>query len=278
MGCGAVSDKYLTSGSKNTHDTLRFELYETDYRKYYSRVTNLADAYKNSHQVPRLGAAITKGATDMLPLSLAVLPFGVLFGSLVIQKGFTWLEGQLFSVIIFSGAVQLVTVELVAKDTPFIALLFMALVVSSRHFLYGLRLRDPLSKQSVRWRIGLGFLMTDELFAFSSHRRSYASKYRLYYALGAGGSFYVAWNIWTAVGIFAGVALPDLSNLGLDFAVAAVFIALVIPEVKTVPTLVCVLASATSSLLFLFYGFELGLIASAGIGMLCGYGMQRARS
>ena len=69
-----------------------------------------------------------------------------------------------------------------------------------------------------------------------------------------------------------------LTNLGLDFAVAAVFIALVIPEVKTVPTLVCVLASATSSLLFLFYGFELGLIASAGIGMLCGYGMQRARS
>jgi len=266
------------SRSKNTHDMLRFELYETDYRKYYSRVTNLADAYRNSHQIPRLGAAIIKGATDMLPLSLAVLPFGVLFGSLVIQKGFTWLEGQLFSVIIFSGAVQLVTVELVAKDTPFIALLFMALVVSSRHFLYGLRLRDRLSKQSVRWRIGLGFLMTDELFAFSSHRRSYASKYRLYYALGAGGSFYVAWNIWTAVGIFAGVALPDLSNLGLDFAVAAVFIALVIPEVKTVPTLVCVLASAISSLLFLFYGFELGLIASAGIGMLCGYGMQRARS
>ena len=56
------------------------ELYETDYRKYYSKVTNLADTYRNSHQAPRLGAAIIKGATDMLPLSLAVLPFGVLFG------------------------------------------------------------------------------------------------------------------------------------------------------------------------------------------------------
>lgn len=245
---------------------------------YYSKMTDSDREYKALKPAKRHRAVMIRGATDMLPLSLAVLPFGVLFGSLAIQKGFTWLEGQLFSVIIFSGAVQLVTVELVAENTPFVALLFMALVVSSRHFLYGLRLRDRLSKQSVRWRIGLGFLMTDELFAFSNHRRSYASKYRLYYALGAGGSFYVAWNIWTAMGIFAGVTLPDLSNLGLDFAVAAVFIALVIPEVKTVPTLICVLASATSSLLFLFYGFEFGLIASAGIGMLCGYGMQRVRT
>jgi predicted branched-subunit amino acid permease len=124
----------------------------------------------------------------------------------------------------------------------------------------------------------LGFLLTDELFSLSGHRKSYASKYRLYYALGAGGSFYLAWNIWTAIGIIAGVSLPDLTNLGLDFAVAATFIALVIPEIRTVPVLVCVLVSAISSLLFSFYGFELSLVAAASVGMLCGYGVQRVRS
>ena len=211
-----------------------------------------------------------KGATDMLPLSLAVLPWGVLFGSLAIQRGFSWLEGQLFSAVIFAGAVQIVT--------RYITILFMALVISSRHFLYGLTLREKLSKQSLKWRIGLGFLLTDELFSLSGHRKSYTSKYRLYYALGAGGSFYVAWNIWTAIGIIAGVSLPDLTNLGLDFAVAATFIALVIPEIRTMPVLVCVLVSAISSLLFSFYGFELSLVAAASVGMLCGYGVQRVRS
>jgi predicted branched-subunit amino acid permease len=40
-------------------------------------------------------AVATKGALNMLPLSLAVLPWGILFGSLAIQRGFSWIEAQL---------------------------------------------------------------------------------------------------------------------------------------------------------------------------------------
>ncbi|MFB0990231.1 MAG: AzlC family ABC transporter permease, partial [Porticoccaceae bacterium] len=69
-------------------------------------------------------AAASKGALDMLPLSLAVLPWGILFGSLAIQRGFSWIEAQLFSAIIFGGAVQIVTVELMAEDTPLLTVLF----------------------------------------------------------------------------------------------------------------------------------------------------------
>lgn len=92
--------------------------------------------------------ALLKGATDILPLSLAVLPWGVLFGSLAIQRGFSWFEAQLFSAIIFGGAVQIVTVELMAENTPLLVVLFSAFVISSRHFLYGLALRERLSNQS----------------------------------------------------------------------------------------------------------------------------------
>ena len=91
--------------------------------------------------------ALLKGATDILPLSLAVLPWGVLFGSLAIQRGFSWFEAQLFSAIIFGGAVQIVTVELMAENTPLLVVLFSAFVISSRHFLYGLALRERLSTQ-----------------------------------------------------------------------------------------------------------------------------------
>ena len=63
-----------------------------------------------------LMGALTKGTVDMLPLSLAVLPWGILFGSLAVQRGFSWLEAQMFSAIIFGGAVQIVTVELIADN------------------------------------------------------------------------------------------------------------------------------------------------------------------
>lgn len=219
--------------------------------------------------------ALLRGVIDILPLSLAVLPWGVLFGSLAIQRGFSWFEAQLFSAIIFGGAVQIVTVELMAENTPLLVVLFSAFVISSRHFLYGLALRERLSAQSFYWRVGLGFLLTDELFSLSGNRKAYQTKFRLYHALGAGGSFYLAWNIWTTLGIFTGAWLPDLTQLGLDFAIAATFIALVVPEIKSISILLCVIISALFSIILSIYGQELALITAAIIGMVSGFWAQK---
>ena len=105
----------------------------------------------------RIRFPIVKGVMDMLPLSLAVLPWGILFGSIAVQRGFSWLEAQMFSAIVFGGAVQIVTVELMADNASLLTVLFTAFVISSRHFLYGLSLRDKLSPKPLRWRLGLGF-------------------------------------------------------------------------------------------------------------------------
>jgi len=222
-------------------------------------------------------SALKKGMVDMLPLSLAVLPWGILFGSLAVQRGFSWLEAQMFSAIIFGGAVQIVTVELIADNASLFTVLFSAFIISSRHFLYGLTLRDRLSPKPLRWRLSLGFLLTDELFALSGDRRAYRNRFRLYYALGAGGSFYLSWNLWTFIGIVAGASLPDLTELGLDFAIAATFIALVIPEIKTLATLVAVLVAGVSSVIFTLWGFELGLVCAALMAMCSGFCIQKLR-
>lgn len=221
--------------------------------------------------------SLRKGVVDMLPLSLAVLPWGILFGSIAVQRGFSWLEAQMFSAIIFGGAVQIVTVELIADNASMLTVLFTAFVISSRHFLYGLALREKLSPKPLRWRLGLGFLLTDELFALSGHRRAYLSKLRLVYALAAGGSFYLAWNLWTFIGIVAGASLPDLTELGLDFAIAATFIALVVPEIKTLPTLAAVITAAIFSLIFSLWEFELGLVVAALLAMIAGFTVQQLR-
>jgi 4-azaleucine resistance transporter AzlC len=221
--------------------------------------------------------SVRKGVVDMLPLSLAVLPWGILFGSIAVQRGFSWLEAQMFSAIIFGGAVQIVTVELIADNASLLTVLFTAFVISSRHFLYGLALREKLSPKPLRWRLGLGFLLTDELFALSGHRRAYLSNLRLVYALAAGGSFYLAWNLWTFIGIVAGASLPDLTELGLDFAIAATFIALVVPEIKTLPTLAAVITAAIFSLIFSLWEFELGLVVAALLAMIAGFTVQQLR-
>jgi len=218
-----------------------------------------------------------KGASDMLPLSFAVLPWGILFGSLAVQRGFDWFEAQLFSGIVFGGAVQIVTVELMANNASLFTVLFSAFVISSRHFLYGLALRERLSIKPLRWRLGLGFLLTDELFALSGDRRAYRNRFRLYYALGAGGSFYLAWNLWTFIGIFAGTSLPDLTQLGLDFAIAATFIALVLPGIKTVASFSAAVVAGVASVTFTLWEFDLSLVCAALLAMCVGFSIQKIR-
>ncbi|MCJ8300208.1 MAG: hypothetical protein MJK13_14905, partial [Pseudomonadales bacterium] len=54
----------------------------------------------------------------------------------------------------------------------------------------------------------------------STHRKSLKGKVRLIYGLFAGGSFYLSWLMWNIIGIIAGSYLPDLTEIGLDFAIA----------------------------------------------------------
>jgi len=72
--------------------------------------------------------------------------------------------------------------------------------------------------------------------------------------------------------------LPDLTKLGLDFAIAATFIALVVPEIKSKSILICVMISALSSIVLSIYGQELALITAAIIGMVSGFWAQQLDS
>lgn len=218
--------------------------------------------------------AIKKGLLDMLPLNLAVLPWGLLCGSLAIQNGFTALEAQLMSILVFAGSAQLVAVELMAKEASLLTLVVTTFIISARHLLYGLAIRNKMIDKPLKWRGPIAFFLTDELFAFSHHHRAYQGRLRLVYALVAGGSFYLAWNVWTFFGIVAGQFLPDLTNLGLDFAIAAIFIALVVPGVSNLPVLCACLVSGLSMLYFKTVQFEFGLVAAALLGMSTGYVLQ----
>ena len=80
------------------------------------------------------------------------------------------------------------------------------------------------------------------------------------------------------MGIFAGTWLPDLTKLGLDFAIAATFIALVVPEIKSKSILICVMISALSSIFLSIYGQDLALITAAIIGMVSGFWAQKLDS
>ncbi len=209
-----------------------------------------------------------QGVIATLPLSIAVIPWGILAGSYAIEVGLTSLESQGLSMIVFAGAAQLVALGMIKAGIGLTSILLTTLLITSRHLLYGMALRKDVSSLPLKWRLSLGFLLTDELFAIVTTSKDHL--FNRWYALGGGLSFYVFWNIATLLGIIAGQSIPNMENWGLDFAIASTFIAIIIPMVKAKSILVCVLVSLVSSVVCSIYNIEIGLLISALIGMACG--------
>lgn len=210
-----------------------------------------------------------QGTLAMIPLSIAVLPWGLLAGSFAIDVGLTPFEGQAMSAILFAGSAQLVAMGMIKAGAGFTTILLTTFFITSRHFLYSVSMRYKISPLSLRWRLSLGFLLTDELFAVCGHQSK--KQFNRWYALGAGLSFYFFWNAATFGGIVAGRYIPSLNEFGLEFAVAAMFIAIVIPTIKSIPVLITVLSTIAVSVLLNYFSVEGSLMIASIIGMSLGY-------
>ncbi len=208
-----------------------------------------------------------------MPLSLAVAPWGLLAGSMAIEANLTAWQGQGLSAIVFAGAAQLVAIGMLKAGASLLSILLTCLLLTSQHLLYGLSMRPLLAPQPLRWRLGLGFLLTDEFFALTSHQDLHS--FNRWYALGVGLTFYVAWNLFTLAGIVLGQSIPHLDQLGLDFSIVATFVALIAPRVRSSATAVCVVVSLFCSVLFSVWQWETALILAGLAGMSAGFVWQK---
>ncbi|MEL6114087.1 AzlC family ABC transporter permease [Photobacterium sp. SP02] len=214
-----------------------------------------------------------QGALAVMPLCVAVIPWGLLAGSFAIDAGLDVFQSVAMSAIVFAGAAQLVATGLLKAGVGIVTILLTTFFITSRHLLYSITMRNVISPLPLRWRLGLGFLLTDELFALCGNQSP--QRFQPWYALGAGLWFYISWNIATLAGIFAGKFIPNLDSLGLDFAIAATFIAIVVPSIQRWPVLITVLIALVMSVLMAALDIEGGLMIASLTAMLGGYMSER---
>jgi predicted branched-subunit amino acid permease len=215
------------------------------------------------------------GTIDMLPLSLAVLPWGILAGSMAVEAGLSFSESIAMSALVYAGAAQLVSLTMIKSGVGAATILISVFFITLQHLLYGLTLRENVTGLKARYRFSIGFLLTDELFALTGAKTK--SQFNVSYALGAGLSFYLFWNLFSLIGILIASSVPDLAKFHLDFSIIATFIAIVVPMVKRLSTLVGVIISLILSMLFSYLKVPGAIIFSGVIGMFCAVAVGRVR-
>ncbi len=202
---------------------------------------------------------LLKGFYDVSPLLLPVVPFGIIFGAIGIELGFGPYITYATSIIIFSGASQIVFFQLLSNGASSLIAITSSSVVSTRHLLYGAVVAQYLSKLSLMWKIFLSYLLTDQAFAVSQADQAFAvsqeffkknsnDEYKHYHLLGAGLTLWIVWQLTTVIGILLGSIVPE--ELGLSFTIPLTFLALLINYFRKIDHLIVIFLSGLSSILF----------------------------
>ncbi len=225
-------------------------------------------------------SSFASGARDTVPMLVGAAPFGVIFGTLVAAGPLALWQGQLMSMSVYAGSSQFIAVGLVAGHAGLLVIWLTTLIVNLRHALYAATLLPHVAHLPARWRWVLGFFLTDETFAVMAgyYQRHPRAPLGHWYFLGSCLSMYGNWQLWTLVGLLFGAAFPQLQSLGLDFAMVATFIAIVVPQLASLPHFAAALAAGTIAYLGQDLPYKLGLMAAVTAGVMVGLALSRWRA
>jgi predicted branched-subunit amino acid permease len=209
-----------------------------------------------------------KGIIDVSPLMIPVVPFGLIFGVLAIDVGFTPLQAMGMSLIVFGGASQIVLLQLFSGGASSLVIISSVGAVNSRHLLYGAVVSEHLSDLKLIWKIIISYFLIDQAFAISNeYFKKNKERNRYFHLVGGGAACWIIWQSTTLLGIILGSAIPE--KLGLSFAVPLTFLALLVNDFRKFINLVVIIVSGSVATLgYNFIPFKAYVIVAALAGLL----------
>jgi 4-azaleucine resistance transporter AzlC len=179
------------------------------------------------------------------------------------------------SVIVFAGSAQLIGAGLFGAGAAPFALILTTFVVNLRHLLMSAALAPKL-KGWKKWQIALfGYELTDETFALHSMRMSHGSP-PIAETFGVNITAQSSWILGSLVGYLAGGQIADVRPVGLDYALPAMFIALLVPQLMKPVYLVMAVLSAILSVTLCLLGFSQShVIAATVVASTVGLGVEQ---
>tara|TARA_Y200000002_G_scaffold282703_1_gene236690 strand:- start:386 stop:1075 length:690 start_codon:yes stop_codon:yes gene_type:complete len=183
-----------------------------------------------------------KGIIDVSPLMIPVVPFGLIFGVLSIDIGFSPIETMGMSLIVFGGASQIVLLQLFSGGASSLVIISSVGAVNSRHLLYGAVVSEHLSDLKLIWKILISYFLIDQAFAVSNdYLKKNKNKNNYFHLVGGGATCWVIWQSTTFLGIILGSAIPK--ELGLSFAVPLTFLALLVNDFRKLINVIVIITS-----------------------------------
>jgi predicted branched-subunit amino acid permease len=217
-----------------------------------------------------------QGVQAEFPLLVGVFPFGLIYGAAALRAGLGPALAQSMSSLVFAGSAQFLTAQLIHAAAPGVVIVTTIAIVNLRHMLYSASVAPYIQGLSLRWKVLLSYLLTDETYAvvIAHFAALGATEMGHWFFLGAGAALWLTWQVSTALGIFLGTTIPE--SWPLEFALPLTLIAMLVPMLRGRELLRGGVIGAggapgpTAALLCAGLPHKLGLVLAALVGIGAG--------
>ena len=189
------------------------------------------------------------GITTAFPVVMGYLPIGFAYGVLAINAGLSIFQTVLMSIIVFAGSAQLIAVSLFAQILHPLSIIATTFIVNLRHLLMSAALAPHLKTWKPSQVALFSFELTDESFGVHSLRFNQGQNSPAP-TITINVICQLAWVIGSYLGAVAGNLIQDVRPFALDYALPAMFIALLILQINRRTHLFIALLSAVLSIIF----------------------------
>ncbi|GLC87766.1 AzlC family ABC transporter permease [Lysinibacillus piscis] len=175
-----------------------------------------------------------QGVKDCIPTLLGYISIGLAFGVVGSASGLSIFEIALLTILVYAGSAQFIFCALLLTNGPATAIIVTIFVVNLRHLLMSLTIAPHFTQYSLLRNIGFGTLLTDETFGVAVTKHMQTGKLSGKWMDGLNITAYSFWILSCVIGAFLGKWVATPEKWGLDFALTAMFIALLILQLSSV--------------------------------------------
>ena len=187
----------------------------------------------------------TQGLKAGIPVILGFVPVGIAYAIMAGQAGFTPVRTVLMSLTVFAGASQMMACGMVMQGAGLIAIILATFILNLRHLIMSACVFERMQESSTGLRLLAALGVTDEGFAIFTTEKE--ENDTVWFYLGLVLVTYVSWFAGSAVGALALGVLPPRISASLSVSLYAMFIGLLVPNLRGNMRL-AVLAAVTACL------------------------------
>ena len=192
-------------------------------------------------------AFILQGLTAALPIWVGYAAVGIPFGVLARQAGLSPIQVALMSIIVFAGSSQFIAVSMIGSGASILPIIITTFFVNLRHLLMSSSLALHLKGTSKGILSLFAYGVTDESFAVNLTKFMHGG-WDVKRALVVNHTANAVWIASTIAGGYLGEVVPE-GALGIDYALTAMFIALLVFQLRNRLVIVLSILSGLLSLI-----------------------------